>query len=216
MHRGVHKVLSVHHLSENTFSIRIERNDMKFVAGQCVNIGLPNAGVNREYSSYSSETEPELRFLIRSIDDGQVSSKLKTLKPGDYVEVDGAYGLFTLQAPEDRSKKYVFIATGTGIAPFHCFVKSYPWINYKIIHGTALKTECYDKTDYAEGRYLHCVSQEKGGDFQGRVTHYLKTNPQAKDAVYYLCGNRNMINDVYDILREQEVSGDQIITEVFF
>jgi ferredoxin--NADP+ reductase len=216
MHKGVHKVLSVEHLTEHTFSIRIERNDMKFTAGQCVNIGLPNAGVNREYSSYSGESEPELRFLIRSVEDGQVSSKLKQLKPGDFVEVDGSYGLFTLANPHDTSKEYVFVATGTGIAPFHCFVKSYPQIKYKIIHGTAQNNECYNKDDYAAGRYVHCVSKEAGGDLQGRVTDYLRKNPQSKNAIYYLCGNRNMINEVYDILREQDVSGTNIVTEVFF
>jgi ferredoxin--NADP+ reductase len=216
MHKGLHKVLSVEPLTEHTFSIRIERNGMKFVAGQCVNIGLPNAGVNREYSSYSGENDSELRFLIRSVDDGQVSARLRNLKPGDFVEVDGAYGLFTILNPEDETKQYIFIGTGTGIAPFHCFVKSYPQLKYKIIHGTALKNEAYNRDDYIQGQYVHCVSQEKDGEFSGRVTDYLKKNPQSRDAIYYLCGNRNMINDVYDILRDQEVSGSNIITEVFF
>ena len=136
MHKGLHKVLEIRHLAKSTFSIRIERNDLKFIAGQCVNIGLPNTGVNREYSSYSGENEADLRFLIREVEDGQVSPKLKTLKPGDFVEVDGSYGLFTLVSPHDLTRNYVFIATGTGIAPFHCFVKSYTKIKYKIIHGT--------------------------------------------------------------------------------
>ena len=48
------------------------------------------------------------------------------------------------------------------------------------------------------------------------MTGYLREHPQPVDAVYYLCGNRHMINDVYDILREQGVSGSNIITEVFF
>ena len=63
---------------------------------------------------------------------------------------------------------------------------------------------------------MHCVSREAGGDFSGRVTDYLKYHPQPVAAMYYLCGNRNMINDAYDILREQGVSGTNICTEVFF
>lgn len=215
MHKGTHRVIAIENLSTHTFRIRVERNDMPFVAGQCVNIGVPQSGVNREYSSYSSELDPELSFLIREVGDGQVSSKLRKLRAGDAVEIDGAYGLFTIGNPQDTSKKYVFIATGTGIAPFHCFVKSYPQIDYKIIHGTRNKDEDYDRKDYKSGQYVQCVSTE-GGDFKGRVTDYLRAHPQGTDKVYYLCGNRNMINEVYDILREQKVSGSNIVTEVFF
>jgi ferredoxin/flavodoxin---NADP+ reductase len=215
MHKGLHKVLEVKHLSKHTFRLRVERNDMPFVAGQCVNIGLPKAGVNREYSSYSGEADPELSFLIRGVDDGQVSSRLQALKPGDAVEIDGAYGLFTIPNPNDK-KSYVFIGTGTGIAPFHCFVKSYPQIDYLILHGTRLAEENYDAAHYGPDRYIQCVSAEEGGNFHGRVTDYLRKHPLGTDKTYYLCGNRNMINEIYDILREQGVSGTQIITEVFF
>lgn len=216
MDKKLHKVIGIEHLTTHTFSIHIERNGLAFRAGQCVNIGLPNAGVNREYSSYSGEGDPELRFLIRAVEGGQVSTRLSQLQPGDFLEVDGPYGLFTISNPEDRTRQYVFVATGTGIAPFHCFVKSYPWIAYKIIHGTALGDECYNRADYAEGRYVHCVSREPAGDYHGRVTGYLREHPQPVDATYYLCGNRNMINEVYDILRERGVSGSNILTEVFF
>lgn len=217
MHKGLHKVLEIKNLSKNTFRLKVERNDMPFVAGQCVNIGLPNAGVNREYSSYSGEAEQELGFLIREVDDGQVSPGLRALKAGDFVEIDGAYGLFTIPEPNDKSKSYVFIGTGTGVAPFHCFVKSYPQIEYTVIHGTRLADENYDSIDYQPGRYIHCVSSEATAhSFHGRVTDYIRKNPMGKEKVYYLCGNRNMINEIYDILREQGVSGTNIITEVFF
>ena len=216
MHKGTHRVIAVENLSKYSFRIRLERNDMPFVAGQCVNIGIPQTGVNREYSSYSSELDPELSFLIREADDGRVSAKLRRLKAGDAVEIDGAYGLFTIANPQDLNRSYVFVATGTGIAPFHCFVKSYPQLKYKIIHGTRLLDEAYDRKDYPEGRYVQCLTGEAGGDYKGRVTDYLREQPQGADKIYYLCGNRNMINEVYDILREQGVSGSNIVTEVFF
>ena len=214
MHKGLHKVLAVKQVSPHTFTLTIERKGMGFTAGQCVNIGIPETGTNREYSSYSGENDENLEFLIREVEGGQVTPKLKNLAAGDHVEVDGAYGLFTLNPDKPKDTEYVFVATGTGIAPFHCFAKSYPWLKYKIIHGVQNVTECYGQDDYLE--YISCTSRDHSGDYSGRVTGYLKDNPQKKDAVYYLCGNRNMINDVYDILREQNVSGSNIITEVFF
>ena len=110
----------------------------------------------------------------------------------------------------------VFIATGTGIAPFHSFVRSYPELEYLIIHGTRFSEENYESAHYANERYVHCVTQENGGCFQGRVSDYLLKNPQGTNKHYYLCGNRNMLNEVYDILRDQKVSGSNIMSEVFF
>ena len=84
------------------------------------------------------------------------------------------------------------------------------------MHGTRLIEENYEIGHYDRERYIHCVSQEKGGNFAGRVSDYIQQNPQGSDKHYYLCGNRYMANEVYYILREQGVSGSNIMTEVFF
>ncbi len=189
--------------------------------GQCVNIGLPGSAVNREYSTYSGLDETLfLEFLIRKVEGGLVSPELQKLSAGDKVSLDGAYGLFTIPKPEDLGRKYTFIATGTGIAPFHSFALSYPMIDYQILHGIRLNSEEYDRQDYGEGRYLSCVSREQppagSSLFHGRVTDYLKINSADPARIYYLCGNASMINEVYDILRNRGVSGSNIFTEVFF
>lgn len=209
------KVLSIRYLSEATYCLRLARNNFKFIPGQCVNIGLAGSGVNREYSTYSGAKENYLEFLIRKVPRGSVSVDLSQLKPGQEVTLDGAFGTFTIKKPTKR-EKYFFIGSGTGIAPFHAYVKSYPKIDYQILHGIRFASEQYDRQDYGKGRYIACVSGGGGGDFSGRVTHYLKKKSLPTNALYYLCGNREMINNVYDILRERGVNGNNIFTEVFF
>lgn len=211
-----YRVLEIRNLTESTYVLRVERKDFGFVPGQCVNIGTVGSGVNREYSTYSGIDEPYLEFLIKEVRGGTVSPALRKLQARDEVELEGPYGLFVLENPEDERRKYLFVATGTGIAPFHSFVKSYPAIDYQILHGIRYVREQYDKDDYDRDRYIACVSREDGGDFHGRVTDYLRQHPVDPKTICYLCGNRNMINEVYDILREQGVSGSNIITEVFF
>jgi ferredoxin--NADP+ reductase/benzoate/toluate 1,2-dioxygenase reductase subunit len=49
-----------------------------------------------------------------------------------------------------------------------------------------------------------------------RVTDYLRQNRISKDSMVYLCGNRNMIIDSVQILLDQGIGGDQIVSEVFF
>lgn len=210
------KVLAIRHLTDSTYVLRAERSGFDFVPGQCVNIGLKDLAVNREYSTYSGLQEDYLEFLIRKVSGGLISNAISNLKPGDEVTLDGAYGLFVLHNPQEKGRRYVFIASGTGIAPFHSFVRSYPEIDYKILHGIRYSGESYDSTDYEHGRYLSCVSKESGGDFKGRVTDYLKEYPLDKESLYYLCGNSSMINEVYDILRKFDISGSNIFTEVFF
>jgi len=216
MHKALHQILGNESLCSNTFKLIIERGNLNFRAGQCVNLGLPNSGINREYSTYSGEQEKILEFLIREVEGGDVSPALRKLKTGDTIEIDGAYGLFTLPESKLEVKSYVFIATGTGIAPFHGFIRTRLDMDYIVLHGTRLIEENYESGHYDQERYIHCVSQEQGGNFQGRVSDYLRRNPQGSDKQYYLCGNRNMANEVYDILREQRVSGTNIMTEVFF
>lgn len=212
---SIRKVRAVERISRHTYRLKLERDDFLFKAGQCVNVGLPGTGVNREYSSYSAESVDELAFLIREVQGGTVSPALGKLQPGDEVELDGPYGEFTIKDP-DNGAKYYFIATGTGVAPFHCFVKTYPQLDYRIIHGVRYTDEQYDAKDYENNRYVGCLSREDGGQFRGRVTDYLRQSSIDRTGIYYLCGNRAMINDVYDILREAGVSGSNIFTETFF
>lgn len=214
------KVLGVRSLTDSAYVLKLERRGFEFVPGQCVNLGLPGSAVNREYSTYSAIFDSYLEFLIKKVPGGLVSESLERLKLGDEVTLDGAYGLFVLEKPEDRNRRYFFIGTGTGIAPFHSYVKSYPSLDYKILHGVRFENECYDAADYGSDRYFACVSRvgeaSSARNFFGRVTDYLRLHPVDPTFYFYLCGNSSMINDVYDILRNQGVSGSQIFTEVFF
>lgn len=207
-------VLNIEQKAQNTFCLRVERPACTIKSGQCFNVGIPGMDINREYSMYSDAKSPYLEFLIRVIDDGLVSSSLQKLKVGDTVEVDGPYGEFCI-SPDKLNSKFVFIGSGTGIAPFHSFVKTFPNLNYKILHGIRYANEAYDADDYEQERYIPCISRNEGGEGI-RVTDFLLMNPISRDSVVYLCGNRNMIVDSVQILLDQGIGGDQIISEVFF
>ncbi len=118
--------------------------------------------------------------------------------------------------PEDTSRRYLFIATGVGIAPFHGFVRSHPDLDYRLIHGVRFRRERYEHDHYAPGRYLSCLSREDGGDFQGRVTAYLRQAELPPGVICYICGNSAMVWETFEILRERGVDGDRLFTEVFF
>ena len=203
-------------LSSSTFILRLERNGFDFIPGQHVLVGLPNSIETREYSIYSGVNEAHIEILVREIKEGKVSSSLKKSEPGDYLNIQDAIGYFTIEEKLIEQKSFLFIASGTGIAPFHSFVQSYPSLDYNLIHGIRYSEEAYERYKYDLGRYVSCTSGDKKGDFHGRVTHWLKINPVNSDTLCYLCGNCDMIHDVYDILEEQGVPTHNIFTEVYF
>lgn len=209
-------VLGTRHLTNSTYVIRIERDGMEFEAGQYISLGLPGNAEKREYSIYSGAEEEYIEVLVKEIDEGIVSKQLKSLQPGAHTEMDGPFGFFTLDEASRSGKELVFIASGTGIAPFHSFIKSHRGLNYKLVHGVKYGDEAYDPEDYDPSRYILCTSRDNLGDYQGRVTDFLVEQPVKSGADYYLCGNSNMIHEVYDILQAKEIEGDRIHAEVYF
>lgn len=164
---------------------------------------------------YSAEDDPFIDFLIRVVDQGAVSTALSHLQDGDDVEVGGPYGSFCLDQERIGDTSYVFIASGTGIAPFASYVKTYPNLDFKILHGVRYEEELYDRDMYNSERYVACVSRPKSGTGR-RVTEVLEAMTLDSGALFYLCGNRNMITDVVQILRDKGIPGGRIFMETFF
>ena len=65
-------------------------------------------------------------------------------------------------------------------------------------------------------RHFLCTSRDQEGDFHGRVTDYLRQKEVNSDTLVYICGNCNMIYDVYDLLSSRGFPSGNIKTEVYF
>lgn len=213
---AVFVVERVRHLTGSTYVLRFSRNDMAFTPGQHLVLGLPGSTELREYSIYSGINDDFLEVLIKEVDDGVVSKQLKTMEAGDRIKARGPYGFFLTRAAEADPGKLLFISSGTGLAPFHSYVKSYPDSDYRIIHGVRDISEAYDAHEIKTGRLTVCTSRDETGDFQGRLTDYLLNATLDREARVFLCGNSNMIFDAMDILRARGIAQNQIFTEVYF
>ena len=211
-----HLVQRVRQLTNEVYVIRIDRHDFRALAGQHVTLGPHQFAINREFSIYSSPEKPYLEFIIRARAGSETALALQKAQPGDQVDLAGPYGEFMISEPENEKRRHLFIATGVGIAPFHCFVTHYPNLDYRMIHGISRLEDRFEIGDYARERYIACVSKEEGGDFYGRVTDYIQDNPVESNCMCYICGRSGMVASVYDILREQGIHSDNILTETFF
>ena len=212
----IHSVTGIRFLTESTFVLRFERGEMNFRAGQRLVVGLEGDLDQREYSIYSGENDGYLEILVREVRNGNVSSKLKNCEPGRQLKVNGPFGSFGIESFHRNSGNLVFIATGTGISPFHSIVRSYPGISYTLIHGVRFRSEAYESFEYDSERYILCTSKEVTAGRKGRVTGYMQKFRATQDMLFYLCGNGSMIYEVYHILRDKGVRDENIITEIYF
>jgi len=213
---GLHKLINIITLTSSTYILQIDKKDMQFEAGQHILLGRQNDPDQREYSIYSGDSDEYLEVLIKEVSDGKVSKQLRDINPGELLNVEGPLGFFGLNKDKINSGKFLFIASGTGIAPFHSMIKSYPKLNYTILHGIKTAKEAYGKEDFTSDRYIMCTSRDETGDFNGRVTDYIKQNNFDKDTICYFCGNFKMIKEAMDLLEKKGIPGDQLHAEVYF
>lgn len=210
------KVLELKEMSERSYLLKMERHDLDFIPGQFFILGQDKDSTAREYTIYSGTSNDYLEFLITEVPGGEVSPILKKSQPGDVLQVEGPRGYFELETDPAFKGKHIFIASGSGIAPFRSMVLSYPELNYEIIHGARYLADCFNLEDYKKNRYTTCITREEAGNYQGRVTDYLRENPVNKENMFYICGNTEMLFEVYDILTKQGVTRESIRVEIFY
>ena len=217
-----HKVINIIKYGSANFILRVERNNIKFNPGQFFSIGVPGVPINREYSVSSGIDENYLDFLIREINGGVLSTKLKNLKKDDQIKILGPYGEFYLKE-FNTNKKYNFFASGSGLAPFLSIIRSFNNLNYNIFHGVRLFEDIYTENELKN--YNVFISKfnnkEKHSDiktYNGRITsnfEIIKNYINSKD-FFFICGNSLMINDVYDYLEKNNIQNSNIYSELFF
>ncbi len=216
----IRKIKSKNIYNNSLISISVEKKDISFKSGQHFSLSIRDKFVNREYSAFSSEKSNTIEFLIRVVKDGVVSNQIKELKIGDEIFLHGPFGKF-LDFNKNNYKKLIMISSGSGIAPFRSLVLSSGISNFKLIHGVRKKEDIIENDSFSNGDVAYCISNDKDHNyFDGRLTKYLSETSEdifSNENMYYICGNKDMIADVYKILIEDNnISSKNIDSETFF
>ncbi len=211
------RVKAVNSKTDELFELELERGAVTFEPGNC--LALFNDGTeSRPYSISSGTDEKVLRFLIRSVPNGSVSSWLEQRQPGDEVQVSDPFGWFRPgQSTPDQNS--VFIATGTGIAPFLSVLRSSPGRPpLACLYGVSFAEEAFalDELWPLSNFQLAVSRQATDSYFHGRVTGLLKQLPLGPNIHFYLCGLDAMIDEVSSWLEQHNIDYTQIHREVFF
>lgn len=212
-----HVVREVRVLDDDLFILVLERDALSFLPGDCVAL-YGGDGESRPYSIASGSNEETLRFLIRKLEEGEVSSWLMQRQAGDRVRVSLPFGWFR-PGQDIGGDPFVFVATGTGVAPFLAYRHSFPERPpQQILYG--LRRRChaigFDQLNAWCPVELAISREPCAAHYEGRVTDLLDGVPVTPEMHYYLCGHESMITDASDRLQARGVDLFRIHREVFF
>ena len=172
----------------------------------------------RPYSLASASGETS-RFLIDVRTKGKGAAFARGLQPGDEVELQLPLGNFDIHRDEcgndeAPSRRRIFIATGSGIAPFCAAFDEGIRADDVLLFGCAKADE--DLTLRLETPIppvIRCMTRESSdAAFKGRVTDYLHMTGIDQGADYYVCGSPAMVADVRRVIRS---GGGRVYCESF-
>lgn len=220
-------------LTSSVFELTFDTEQpLEFQAGQFISVVVPGAGphgrdLRRAYSIASAPHVRPIELCVKVVEEGPGSGYLNTLRPGDKFRGWAPYGDFLYAAKPGRHA--LFIATGTGIAPFRSMVDSAGYQACPPVSATCLLgVRSEDELLYQDSmtkvpalKWVPIVSRPQGAwsGLKGRVTDYLRSLDSSfpwLSTDFYLCGNGEMITEVKSILTEKGVQKESIHGEKYY
>ncbi|HMO50126.1 MAG TPA: FAD-binding oxidoreductase [Kiritimatiellia bacterium] len=203
----------------DVFELAMHREGLPFTPGDCLALFAADGRVSRPYSIASGTQDEHIRFVIRVMPGGVVSTFLASRRPGDAVRVSPPFGWFR-PGEHGQLRPYVFLATGTGVAPFLAFLRSHADAAPAAFFYGVRRSADLIEPEWLAGRapLRLAVSRETHpGAHHGRITELLAALPTlGQDADYYLCGLDAMIDEATLWLESRDVDITRIHRECFF
>lgn len=212
---GVKPIVTHKQIAPGAYILSFVR-DFDFKAGQVIGLGVNPNIAPRLYSIASAEKAELVDILYAEKIGGELTPALPLFRSGDRIMVSEPFGTFT-----DVSDDAVYVAAGTGIAPFMSRLLSGKGKNPTLIHGVSYPDYFY-YSDYLtknlDRNYIQCCSRCPNDEhFQGRVTDFLKQWRNLDTSKkYYLCGSAEMVVDTRDVLIARGVPFANINAEIYF
>lgn len=215
-------------LNQKFHSLRLELIEpyrLEFTAGQYISLAI-GGGERRAYSIVSTPAVQHCVDLLVDVEPGgKGSTYLKNLKPGDTVEFLAPLGMFTVA----DEAKLLFVATGSGIAPFKSMLfdlleeKKDPreiwllWGLRKVEEMFWVEEWRQVNEYYANFHYRLMISKPPGmwPLVSGHVDRELNDVALDKNWGVYLCGNKEMIAEVEKMVQNRGVLADKIHKEKY-
>lgn len=223
----------------------LERSDghaLPFKAGQFIQVHFHYDDGKPTRRSFSVATIPEpgadairqIELAVSYVEGGAATKLFQELEHGEAIQASGSFGRFTLR-DEETNRRYILIATGTGVTTYRAMLPDMERLmatrgcRFVLLQGARNEGELLYAEDFdafAERHpelftYRACLSrapraEPRPGDHAGHVQDLLpELAPDPEGDLVYLCGNPDMIDDTFAVLKEQGLSVRQIRREKY-
>ena len=227
-------------VAEGLAIVRVEplEEPFPFEAGQYATLGLMGpAGklIQRPMSISSPSTDiSDYEFFIRLVHGGALTPLLWERRVGDAINIKGPKGRFLLQ---DDGRTCLFVATGTGLAPFISMIETLRARGERrdvvLLHGASYDYDLawrgqLEELESSGGfplRYAGTVSRPQECPawmgLTGRAEAVVPTRLDelgltAGNTTLYLCGNPDMVSAVEELATERGFPPEQIRKELYW
>jgi len=201
---------------------------LDFLPGQfvCLSDLIQGKKITRAYSLASAPNGTgRFELCLNRVEQGHLSPRLFEMRPGDAMEMTPALGTFVLRDPPRDS---IFIATGTGIAPFRSLLQGHLTASspaFTLLFGVRYESHIYYRADFEEMarrfphfRFWPTLSRPDAG-WAGRSGHVQIHLEEAigarRDLDVYLCGLKQMVDSTRGMLKEMGFDRKQIRYEKY-
>ena len=184
--------------------------------------------VARAFSIASEPNSHDLEFFVVKEHSGH-TSYLTISKPGDRYYVVGPHGQFKYVPQEDT--KVLFIAGGTGLAPFMSMIRHIKNINAKIdamlLYSVKFPTEIICKeelektcADLGISLVVTVTRPQDGDQWKGETGHIdssmiSRHAPDVGARTAYICGPLAFVKAIKDALTSLNVTNEKIKADVW-
>lgn len=214
----------------------VEPNEIIFEAGQYVSLKISDKGERRSYSIASTpDNKHGFSLLAEIVPEGKGSNYLKSLVPGDSVEILGPMGRFVVTLPAgsgDDMSKLLFVATGSGIVPIWSMINDL-LINKKVLTPVRLHWGMKREEDLfwidnlermaeAHPNFVYDIVLSRGSDewelCRGHVQDCLSRDfgiGELSKWSGYVCGAKDIVLDICAKLEELSMPKEVIYHEKF-
>ena len=224
------RLAASHMLAPTVRHLAFERDDgtpFAFVPGQFLQIHFHYDDGTPTKRSYSVATVGDgkapvqrIEIAVSYVEGGAATELLSTLDEGGTIEASGPYGRFCLM-DGDTNTRYLLVATGTGVTPYRAMLPQIRTLTqsrgctFALVYGARNESELLYGEEFeafareVPGFTFHpCLSRTpravpRPHDRHGRAQVALgELGPNAATDIAYLCGNPNMVDEAFALLKE--------------
>lgn len=213
------RLASIEKISSKVYLERfalVEPKEITFLAGQTVMLYVV-PGSNRSMSIASPPSEKQEILLAHDISPmGPYSQWAIGAKAGDPMQFMGPLGIFVVDKQSPRKK--IFVATGSGIAPFRSMILDDP-SNTVLYWGLRHEEDVFWQNEFSRIPF-HLILSQPGSAWTGETghvqEHVFSQEKDIQNCDVYLCGNRQMVEEMKARLSAAGVPAAQVKSELFY